>query len=55
MTLFSGLNEIIPAAVAVDGVCGLTLDPATLMHTIGILMEAYDLTAREQEVARLVV
>ncbi|MEV6953027.1 LuxR C-terminal-related transcriptional regulator [Streptomyces sp. NPDC051183] len=35
MTLFSGLNEIIPAAVAADGVCGLTLDPATLMHTGG--------------------
>lgn len=35
MTLFSGLNEIVPAAVPVDGVCGLTLDPATLMHTGG--------------------
>lgn len=35
MTLFARLNGIIPAVVPVDGVCGVTLDPATLLHTGG--------------------
>ncbi|WMX43604.1 helix-turn-helix transcriptional regulator [Streptomyces roseicoloratus] len=35
ITLFARLNGIIPAVVPVDGVCGLTLDPATLLHTGG--------------------
>ncbi|WP_445270198.1 helix-turn-helix transcriptional regulator [Streptomyces sp. DSM 41634] len=35
MTLFSRLNDIIPAVVEADGVCGLTLDPTTLLHTGG--------------------
>ncbi|MFF1510648.1 LuxR C-terminal-related transcriptional regulator [Streptomyces sp. NPDC058326] len=35
MTLFARLNDIVPAVVPVDGVCGLTLDPATLLHTGG--------------------
>ncbi|MFD5556702.1 LuxR C-terminal-related transcriptional regulator [Streptomyces sp. NPDC127068] len=34
-TLFARLNDIVPAVVAVDGVCGLTLDPTTLLHTGG--------------------
>ncbi|MFE9560194.1 helix-turn-helix transcriptional regulator [Streptomyces sp. NPDC006487] len=29
------MSDIIPAAVRADGVCGLTLDPATLLHTGG--------------------
>ncbi|MCB5165842.1 LuxR C-terminal-related transcriptional regulator [Streptomyces bambusae] len=35
MTLFSRLKPIVTAVVAADGVCGLTLDPATLLHTGG--------------------
>jgi DNA-binding CsgD family transcriptional regulator len=35
MTLFGALHEIVPSVVAADGVCGLTLDPATLLHTGG--------------------
>ncbi|MFD7836109.1 LuxR C-terminal-related transcriptional regulator [Streptomyces sp. NPDC059761] len=35
MALFARLSDIIPAVVGADGVCGLTLDPATLLHTGG--------------------
>lgn len=35
MTLFARLSDIVSAVVKVDGVCGLTLDPATLLHTGG--------------------
>ncbi|MFJ9550458.1 LuxR C-terminal-related transcriptional regulator [Streptomyces erythrochromogenes] len=35
MTLFARVADIVPAVVGADGVCGLTLDPATLLHTGG--------------------
>ncbi|MFK0256325.1 helix-turn-helix transcriptional regulator [Streptomyces sp. NPDC090445] len=35
VTLFARLNAIVSAVFPVDGVCGLTLDPATLLHTGG--------------------
>ncbi|GLX17497.1 helix-turn-helix transcriptional regulator [Streptomyces lavendulae] len=45
------------AATRMDtaGRVAVIVQPSRPEHTIGILMEAYDLTAREQEVARLVV
>ncbi|WP_168714828.1 helix-turn-helix transcriptional regulator [Streptomyces sp. A0592] len=35
MTLFARVADIVPTVVGADGVCGLTLDPATLLHTGG--------------------
>ncbi|MFJ9768756.1 LuxR C-terminal-related transcriptional regulator [Streptomyces erythrochromogenes] len=34
-TLFARVADIVPSVVGTDGVCGLTLDPATLLHTGG--------------------
>lgn len=35
MTLFARVSDSIPAVVEADGVCGLRLDPSTLLHTGG--------------------